>query len=723
MQITNNKLGAALGFLSILTVIFFNGCFFRNSSISGRVIITAGGLQTLSATYIPLSTESVISAPDAFIGDNHLNKEAPEQEFVPDEIIVKYKPGVNRALIEQSMSGSGYFITKSDNNIGNGGISLIRLAGSEKTPGSSSVTKERTLKEVERLNSLTYVEYAEPNYIYSTQFIPDDQYYSRQWHLPLIKIDRVWDDSSLTLLNDLSSVTVAVIDTGIVRYITDHPDLTGIFRNEYDFVSDIDKSLDGDGPDNDATDIGTTFHGTHLSGIIGALTNNFTGVAGVAGGNSSGVKIMPLRAIGKDGKGSGYDIAQAILYAAGLNNQYSAPPGQKADIINMSFGSRAESSYLRVAVESAYNAGVTLVAAAGNEITGVPFYPAAYQHVISVASVSAGAERAFYSNYGDFIDIAAPGGDMRFDLDFDGHSDGIYSTLFNGNDQFIYDYMQGTSMAASHVAGAAALIVKGLQENPENPIISPSLIRDILINTAIDLGDPGFYGAGLLNIHGAVSRALGQPAPQIPVLDVNPKTVRLEGSKTTGSFTLKNISSSDTIIINEGGISVVRDPDGLISGIYPDSGSVGTDGLKVNVNLNSDGFKSGASLFALIEITDSTGYKVPVNVVYKYVGEVYVVAWPLSSFPSSLPVAKDSPGIAAIAVTDYEKGYRYTLEGLEPGKYVVGASTDRDNDNFIFEALEEIFGFFPDLRYATIMDLKAGSHRADVDFQVIDAKL
>jgi serine protease len=432
---------------------------------------------------------------------------------------------------------------------------------------------------------------------------------------------------------------------------------------------------------------------------------------------------MPLRVIGEGGEGSAYDPAQAILYAAGLNNNYAAPPGNKADIINMSFGSTADSSFLRGAVEAAYNEGVTLVAASGNGTTSVPYYPAAYPHVISVAAVNVGAERAFYSNFGDFIDISAPGGDMRFDLDFDGHSDGIFSTLFNGENQHVYDYLQGTSMAAAYVSGSAALVVKGLQENPANPVISPSLIRDILINTAIDLGDPGLYGAGLVNTHGAVSRALGQPEPQIPVLNPNPKTVRLEGSKTTGSFTLKNIGNNAAITINGGGISVSRDTDGLISGIYPDSGSVGPDGLKVQVSVNTDEFKSGLSYLALIEITDSTGYTVPVNVVYKYVGDVYIVAWHLSSFPSSLPVAKDSPEIAAVAVTDQEKGYRYKLEGLGPGKYVVGASTDRDKDDYLFETLDEIFGFFPDLRYATIMDLAIFEHRSDVDFQIIDSKL
>ncbi|MCK4831055.1 S8 family serine peptidase, partial [bacterium] len=475
------------------------------------------------------------------------------------EIIVKYKPGVDPDYMAVSTAGSGYSAVKGSNKTGRGAVRILKLDHAEKALHLTSSIRDRTLKEIERLNNLPYVEYAEPNYIFRAQFTPDDTEYTKQWHYPLIKIDKVWSDSSLTSLNDLSSVTVAVIDSGIVRYLgNDHPDLSGIFRDEYDFISRTIISADDDGLDDDATDpiiSGSFFHGTHVAGTIGALTNNGAGVAGVAGGYNSGVRIMPLRVLGWDGDdyGIGYsnDFAQAILYAAGLTNDYNVdPPAQKADVINLSIGG-PHSQYVGDAITDAYAAGVTIVAAAGNESTKSPSYPAAYPEVISVAAVDVGAVRAYYSNYGDTIDIAAPGGDMtpdggmRFDLNFDGIKDGIYSTLFDGVEQFIYDYMSGTSMATPHVAGVAALIIKALG----NP--SPSTVKNILTGTAIDLGNSEFYGAGLVNAHAAASKAFGQAQPQIPVLHPFPKTVLLDGLTSSGSFTLKNIGNSTSInIIN-----------------------------------------------------------------------------------------------------------------------------------------------------------------------------
>ena len=213
MRISNIIPVTSLGFLSILSVVFISGCSFHNSSISGKVIITAGGMQMINAKDISLNPDTISSGWVFLIEDYQLNKNAAEPEFVPDEVIVKYKPGVNQALMEKSVSGSGYFIAKCDNNGPGGDATLIKLTGSEKSAVSVNIIKERTLMAIDRLNSLALVEYAEPNYIYRVQFTPNDEYYSRQWHLPLTKIDRVWDDDSLTLLNDLSSVTVAVIDT------------------------------------------------------------------------------------------------------------------------------------------------------------------------------------------------------------------------------------------------------------------------------------------------------------------------------------------------------------------------------------------------------------------------------------------------------------------------------------------------------------------------------
>jgi serine protease len=549
MQVNNKSLFLIFGITVILLFVF--GCTTEpKSSISGKITIYADGNQSAKST--SQSSVSIETVPDK------KSKVLPVPEFIPDEIIVKYKSGVDSLYTAKSTSGSGYITASSIKNSGNGTMELLRLDRTEKTLLSSDSVKDRTLKEIERLNNLSSVEYAEPNYIFKALFVPNDPYYSvdkRQWSLPLIKLDKVW--GSLSDLNDLSTVTVAVIDTGIARKngTTDHQDLSSIFRDEYDFINDNNVSKDGEpGRDSDATDpptANTGFHGTHVAGTIGALTNNSYGVAGVAGGDSSagnkGVWIMPLRVLGLDGVGYAYDIAQAILYAAKLPNASGAlPAGNRADIINMSFGSTANSQSIMLAINAAYNEGVTLVAAAGNEGGSLPIYPAAYPNVISVAAVGAGAERAGYSNYGDKIDITAPGGDTNFDLNNDENLDGILSTTISIDNTDGYIYFEGTSMAAPHVTGAAAIIVAGLRVS--GATVTPSEVKRILINNAIDMGFPEFYGSGLLNVYSAACEALSQT--QGALLHPFPKTVRVGATDSTGTFTLKNIGDGGSITID-----------------------------------------------------------------------------------------------------------------------------------------------------------------------------
>lgn len=709
MQVNKKPLIIIFGLLCVLLLTY--GCVSPSkSSISGKLIIYAGGIHTSSISNVSLKA----------FNDNKKSIE-PVPEFAPDEIIVKYKPGVDPDYMAVSTAGSGYSAVKGFNNTGRGAVRVLKLNQAEKALYLTSSIRERTLMEVERLNNLPYVEYAEPNYIYRVLFVPNDEFYDQQWPLPLIKMDRVWDDVLLTDLNDLSTVTVAVIDTGIARNTTNvHPDLTtnyldpdwfGIFIDEYDFIADILLSQDDDGREPDATDppgINTDFHGTHVAGIIGALTNNNNGIAGVAGGNNSGVNIMPLRVLGQGGEGYSTDIAQAIRYAAKLENESLLLPTQKANIINMSLGSTANSHYIRDAIIDAYNEGVTIIAAAGNESTGTPVYPAAYPEVISVSAVGRGAERAYYSNFGPTIDIAAPGGDKSFDLDFDIPSyiddEGIYSTIFDGTtSEFIYDYYQGTSMAAPHVAGVAALIVKALGGNP-----SPSTVKDKLTSTAIDLGDSEFYGAGLVNAYAAASNALGKT--QGPVLYPFPKTLRLEGSTSIGSFTLKNIGNNAHITISSI-IDTGKGSPGLISTISTDSGTVGTAGLQVQVSLNINRKQTGKTHLALIEILNSTGNPEYVNVIYKYIGEIYVVV-----------LDPETNEIIEMAVTDFDRDYEYIIENLTPGRYIIGASTNRDNDNYLFDA-GEAFGFFPYISSEAVLDLKPGTNLIGVDFLVVDELL
>ena len=733
MQVNNKSLFFILGIIVVLLFVF--GCTTEpkssisgkitiypnsSSSMSGKITIYADGNQSAKST--SQSSVSIKTVPDK------KSEVHPVPEFVPDEIIVKYKPGVDSLNTAKSTSGSGYITASSIKNTGNGTMELLRLDLTDKALLSSDSVRDRTLKEIERLNSLPSVEFAEPNYIFKALFVPDDQYYveKRLWALPLIKLDKVW--ASLTVLNDLSSVTVAVLDTGIARKSgppVDHEDflsgILSIFRDEYDFISDDGMSKDSaSGRDPDATDpaaANTGFHGTHVAGTIGALTNNGVGVAGVAGGDSSavnkGVWIMPLRVLGLGGAGSSWDIAQAIRYAAKLTNESGALPANRADIINMSFGGPANSQSIMLAVNAAYDAGVTLVAAAGNEGTSSPIYPAAYPNVISVAAVSVGSERAGYSNYGDTIDITAPGGDDNFNLDFDAYTDAIYSTFID-SDADDYIYLQGTSMAAPHVAGAAAIVVAGLKAIFAE--VTPSEVKRILIDNAIDLGFPEFYGAGLLNVYAAACEALGQP--QGAVLHPFPKTVRLEGSDTTGSFTLKNIGDGDSITINS--VSEENDPDGIIpvSGISFTPGTVEiNNGLDVQVSLNIDdvAHKDGASHIALIKITYDylgTDYDEYVNVIYKYIDKVYVVARD--------PEPPNT--ILEMTVTSYEQGYEYTLEDLDPGSYIVGASTDLDEDDWIFTN-NEVWGYYPDIGSRAIINLGSSTNLTNLDFLLIEGGL
>ena len=538
-----------------------------------------------------------------------------------------------------------------------------------------------------------------------------------------------WQDGNL--VDDVSSVRVAVIDTGIARSNgTDHPDLIGIFVDEYDFILYTDNSLDGDGIDPDATDPGddpngqfSSFHGTHVIGTIGAITNNGTGIAGVAGGNGSGVRIIPVRALGASG-GYVYDIAQAVRYAAGLLNDSKTTPSQSADIINMSLGAPVDSVTLKNAVTAAYNAGVLIVASAGNEGSSTLFYPAAYDNVISVSAVGPGGELAPYSSFGGTVDISAPGGDTGTDLTFDSYPDGVLSTLFyhDGPDDYksTYSFYQGTSMAAPHVSGVAALLLAA-DEN-----LSPNDLKQILTSTAIDLGNEGYdiyYGHGLVNAYNAVIEVKGQSGTAFhsPVLYPFPRALKLDGTDPVGRLTLKNIGGSGAITVND--ITEANDPEGMVLTITPETGfplSVeGTKWVDITLSTYASGVEDDKTHYARLEITCDTSKKDYVYILYNKngitssyenedVGNIFVVAIDPVSYKT---VAQD--------VTTYSQNYIYNISGLPPGSYVIAAGTDRDSDLGITDAGEAI-GLYPVYGSWMPIDIGEGTHLTGIDFQVID---
>ena len=330
------------------------------------------------------------------------------------------------------------------------------------------------------------IDYAELNHYAWITFFPDDTFYSFQWHLdnPIsggIGMETAWD-----IQTGDPNVVVAVLDTGVAYedfgVFRQAPDLAGtLFVPGYDFVNDDAHPNDDEG------------HGTHVTGTIAQSTNNGAGVAGVAFGCS----IMPVKVISRDGFGSHFDIAEGIYFAA----------RNGARVINMSLGGNRNSATLRDAVAFAYSQGVTVVCAAGNEFLqgSPPSYPAAYdKYCIAVGATRYDETRAFYSNTGRYVDVVAPGGDVNVDQDGDGFADGVLQQTFRRDpSDFRYFFFQGTSMAAPHVSGAAALLVS-------NGITDPDMIHKILEATAKDLGPAGWdeaYGWGLIDVGAALNLA------------------------------------------------------------------------------------------------------------------------------------------------------------------------------------------------------------------------
>lgn len=313
--------------------------------------------------------------------------------------------------------------------------------------------------------------YVEPHYLYLTNgfgaapddaaasqaVVPNDTLYSEyQWNLPQIETELGWNFSKGS-----QDMVVAVVDTGVQL---DHPDLKDRLVKG---INIIDPSLPPD------DDVG---HGTHVAGIIAAQVNNNEGVAGLTWYS----KIMPVKALDSTGAGSTYAVAEGVIWAA----------DHGANVINMSLGNYADAQFLHDAIKYATDKGALVVAASGNDNTDRPGYPAAYPEVLAVAATDPGGGKAEYSNYGDYIDVAAPGTSI--------------ASTYPGSR---YAALSGTSMASPHVAALASLV------RAANPELSNREVMDVLRNTAQDLGDEGkdpLYGYGQIDIRKALQTASGQ---------------------------------------------------------------------------------------------------------------------------------------------------------------------------------------------------------------------
>ncbi len=423
------------------------------------------------------------------------------------QIIVKFKDqGARRGALAreilQAVSARLGRTLKPLRDLGTGAV-LVDL---EKGENRSSILAE--------LAARADVEYAEPDLLLQALATPNDTRYYEQWgHFEEtggLNLPGAWDATRG------AGAVVAVLDTGV----TAHADLAANLLPGYDMISSAVIANDGNGRDADASDPGdwtdagecganqppvsqkSSWHGTHVAGILAAVSDNNAGVAGVAG--QAGV--VPVRVLGKCG-GYTSDIADGILWAAGLNVGGAPANPNPAQVINLSLGGSGSCSRtLQEAIDRARGAGVTVVVAAGNANSDAAnSNPANCNGVVAVAAVDRDGGKAYYSNFGSIVDLAAPGGDMRYSP-----YNGILSPLNSGTTgpaADSYAFYQGTSMAAPHVAGLAALLYS------LDPSLSPARVEATLVATARAFpGTCAGCGAGIADAAAAVAALTGAAA-------------------------------------------------------------------------------------------------------------------------------------------------------------------------------------------------------------------
>jgi len=389
------------------------------------------------------------------------------------------------------------------------GMSSLRTTGTgaEVFRVGRDMTEEELDVLVADLANDPAVEYAEVDRLYQALFTPNDPLYNQQWHYfeaaGGLNLPTAWD------LSTGAGVRVGVIDTGF----RPHADLAANLVGGFDMISDPFVANDGGGRDTNAIDPGdfntagqcgtgsraanSSWHGSHVSGTVAAVTNNGSGVAGVA----FGAKVVPIRALGRCG-GLLSDIADAIIWGSGGTVAGAPTNANPARVLNLSLGGGGRcSTTMQSAINSARSRNTTVVVAAGNSNANASnSTPANCSGVVTVAAVGRTGGKASYSNFGNIVDVAAPGGDFR-----GSSANGVLSTLNNGAttpgaDAFAF--YQGTSMATPHVAGTVALMLS------RNPALTPTTVEQKLRSTARAFpATCNQCGTGIVNARAAVVSA------------------------------------------------------------------------------------------------------------------------------------------------------------------------------------------------------------------------
>ncbi len=532
--------------------------------------------------------------------------------FVPGEFLVKFKPNIPERTIE--ILNSSHAVST---------IYMSPYTGMRRltTPGGKTVAD---MVEIYQANKI--VKYAEANYIAYVMKAPNDELYPHQWHLSNTSYGGINAESAWNISTG-SGVIVAILDTGIAyedysekkpsgsdASYQQAPDLANtFFVAGYDFVNN----------DEHPNDDSVSGHGTHIAGTIAQSTRNELGTAGVA----FDAYLMPVKVLDSNGAGTYADIAEGICWAT----------ENGAHVINLGLGGSEPSRALEEAVAYSYHRGVTLIAAAGNNGIASVCYPAAYDdYVIAVGATRYDETLAYYSNYGISLDLVAPGGDLKVDQNGDSYGDGIlqqtYKKVEDGTIYWGYSFMEGTSMAAAHVSGVAALLIAN------GNVSSPAEVRQALESTAKEKGAKGWdkgYGWGIVDAFAALKWTTSEAEPQLEIqfLDAD-----FSGGPTTG-LTGTTVQFSDQST-------------GTITSWSWDFGDGGTSSDQNPSNT----YSSEGAYTVILTITGPDGSETKMKEAYI---KIYTPQTPIANF-SREPIDMDDP--MAVHFID-DSTCRATLEG------------------------------------------------------------
>lgn len=643
-----------------------------------------------------------------------VKRSAVANDFIPGEVIVRFKDNAAAANRQQPAAVSVAGSLGLDRKGGAAGREMLfHIADRQSTLQALGIQrsvaatddvwqqKQDTLAVIKALRQRPDVAYAVPNYIVRPALVPNDTYFPKQWHYNLINLPQAWD-----VTTGDPNVIVAVVDTGV---LPNHPDLQDKLVPGYDFVVnrngqnielDSDPGIDADPTDPGGGVTGSSFHGTHVTGTVAAATNNSAGVAGV-GWN---VKVMPLRALGAN-EGSLYDVGQAVRYAAGLPNDSPITLEQPVDIINLSLGAvlaPADVDKLREPFDLARQAGVIVIAAAGNDHNTENFFPASLDSVISVNAVDMNKQLASYSNFGPTIDLSAPGGDSG-DINGDGLFDGVYSLgADDSGTSLVYGYTlaAGTSMAAPHVSGVAALMKSAFL--PEN--LTPDDFDRFLKTGSIteDLGDPGrddTFGYGLIDARKAVvAAASGAVPPLDPIAIVAPASISLTPERTAVDINVRN-GGDGTLTVN----NISNDSGGWlqVTPVNIDNEGLGDYHIAIdNNNVPPD----TTTLAAVITITTTVNtLQVPV------IAQLQVIPFANNAGTQYVLLLdenfKRQYGIEAQVSDGY---YRFRFNNVAKGSYYLMTGSDINNDTQICDPGESC-GQYPTLDHPRMIEITSDS--------------